>query len=94
MGHGRERDFSPAGLCNWTARRGGAQRGTEDLEARGKVASLRDRKNFTLLVLGVCGGRWQEGLAEKGDHSKSRHVLLGPVKESGCIQRSGKPLRR
>ena len=40
-------------------------------------------------MLGVRGGGWQEGLAEKGDHGKSRHVLLGPVKELGCIQRSG-----
>lgn len=91
---GREISVQLAFVTGQLAEEGLRGTSTEDLEARGKVASLRDRKNFTLLVLGVCGGRWQEGLAEKGDHSKSRHVHLGPVKESGCIQRSGKPLRR
>ena len=59
----------------------------------GKVAPLRNRKNFRVVGAGGVWSGWQEGLAEKGDHGKSRHVLLGPVKELGCIQRSGKPLR-
>ena len=38
---------------------------TEYLEARGKVASLRDRKNFTLLVLGVRDGGGRKALRRK-----------------------------
>ena len=60
----------------------------------GKVAPLRNRKNFRVVGAGGAWWGWQEGLAEKGDHGKSRHVLSGPMKELGCIRRSGKPLRR
>lgn len=87
-----ERDFSPAGLCNLDSSQRKGLRGTMLKTWRQREGSIfGDRKNFTLLVLGVCGGRWQEGLAEKEKRRPQQRAgtFIRPVKESGCIQRSG-----